>query len=157
MALTLAFAFGYAVALQLWAERVPWLIIPGISVVVLPITWMVVALRVLGPQVPRRRLFYPPGIAACLSVSAASLLSVCFGWDQPFITGTGSSGIISIAALRAVQPLPLAAAVAGTWLVLAFDRRWRPEPSWIDRMARCVGVYWLGLGVISPFLHLFSL
>jgi hypothetical protein len=61
---------------------------------------------------------------------------------------------MSIALLRAVQPLPLAAAVAGSWLVLFMDGRWRPEPSWLDRMARCLGLYWLGAGLIMPLLRL---
>jgi hypothetical protein len=155
MALVLAFALGYAMALQLWAERIPSLIMPGFSVIVLPMTWMVVALRVLGPRVPRGRLFYPPGIAACLAVSAASLLSLFYGWDHPSISSPGSPGIMSIALLRAVQPLPLASAVAGGWLVLALDRRWRPERNWLDRLARCLGFYWLGTGLIMPLLHLF--
>jgi hypothetical protein len=157
MALTLAFALGYAVALRLWAEQIPWpMALHGISVVALPITWTLVVLRLVGSPPARRRLFYPPGLAACLAVSAASLLSLCYGWDIPSRIFPGSLSDLSVAVLRAVQPLPLAAAVAGTWLVLGIDRRWRPEPSWIDLTARCLGVYWLGAGVIMPFLRLLS-
>lgn len=156
MAITVAFALGYSVALRLWEEHIPGLILHGISVVVLSITWMLVALRVLGPRSSRRRLFYPPGLAACLAVSTASLFSLCYGWDQPYSSFPSPQGILSIAALRAVQPLPLAAAVAGTWLVLMFDRRWRPEPSWIDRTARGLAVYWLALAATVTFLRLFS-
>jgi hypothetical protein len=155
MAITLAFALGYAMALRLWAEHVPWPIIHGISVLVLPITWTVVALRILGPRPARGRLFYPPGLAACVAASAASLFALCYGWDQPFISFPGSDDMVSIVALRAAQPLPLAAAVASTWLILFFDRRWRSEPSWIDRTARCLGVYWVAVGVIMPFLRFF--
>jgi hypothetical protein len=154
MAMILAFAVGYALALQLWSEAVPWLVPRGISVVILPITWTLVALRLLGPRPPRRRWFSPPGLAACLAVSAASLLSLCYGWDHPYLSFTGARSAMSTAALRAAQPLPLAAAVAGTWLVLWFDRRWRPEPSWIDRLGRCFGLYWLGAGLIVPILRL---
>jgi hypothetical protein len=28
-------------------------------------------------------------------------------------------------------------------MALAFSRRWRPEPSWIDRLGRVLGLYWL--------------
>ena len=154
MALTLAFAAGYTVALRLWAEQVPQPILHGVSVVVLSITWTLVVLRLLASPPARRRLFYPPGLAACVAVSAASVLSLYHDWDRAYATFGGSQSILSIAALRAVQPLPLAAAVAGTWLVLALDRRWRPEPSWIDRTARCLGVYWLAVGLIMPFVRL---
>ncbi len=36
-------------------------------------------------------------------------------------------------------------AVAASWLVLIVGRRWRPEPSWIDRCGRAVGAYWIML------------
>jgi hypothetical protein len=153
MALTVAFALGYSVSLRLWAEQIPWPVIHGTSVALLPITWGLVVVRILGSPPARRRLFYPPGLAACVAVSVASVLSLCYGWDHPSVSVAGSLSTLSIAALRAVQPLPLAAAVAGTWLVLALDRRWRPEPSWIDRTARCLGLYWLVIGLIMPFLR----
>ena len=36
-----------------------------------------------------------------------------------------------------------APAVAAAWLGLALSRRWRPEPGWIDRVGRLIGVLWL--------------
>lgn len=154
MALTVAFALGYTVSLRLWEEQVPWPMIHGISVVALPVTWTLVVLRILGSPPARRRLFYPPGLAACLAVSAASFLSLCYGWDHSSVRFAGSLSTLSIVALRAVQPLPLAAAVAGAWLVLGVNRRWRPEPSWIDLTGRCLGVYWLAVGLLMTFLRL---
>jgi hypothetical protein len=155
MALTLAFALGYAVAMQIWAGNVSWPLVTGTSVVLMPVTWTVLALRVLGPRPRRHRSFYPPGLAACLAVSAASLLNLCFGSDPTLNRFPGSLDIISFAVLRAVQPLPLVAAVSGIWLILFFDRRWRPEKSWIDRMGRCLGFYWLASGLVVAFLRLF--
>ena len=29
------------------------------------------------------------------------------------------------------------------WLTLAIGRRWRPEPSWVNRWGRAIGVFWL--------------
>ena len=75
MALAAAFALGYMVALGLWERHVAWPILNGVSVVALPITWTLMALRVLDPRPSRRRRFDPPGSAACLAVSAASLLN----------------------------------------------------------------------------------
>ncbi len=104
MALTIAFALGYTVSLRLWAEQVPWPMVNGTSVVLLPITWTLVVLRILGPRPARRRLFLAPGMAACLAVSAASLLSLCYGWDQPNARFAGSQSILSIAALQRRAP-----------------------------------------------------
>jgi hypothetical protein len=155
MALTLAFGLGYAVAMEIWLGQVPWPLVTGTSVALLPVTWTLVALRVFGPRPPSHRQFYPPGLAACLAVSVASLLNLCFGGDPLSNRLNGSLDLLSFAALRAVQPLPLVAAIAGTWLVLVFDRRWRPEKSWIDRTGRCLGFYWFVSGLFLAFLRLF--
>ena len=32
--------------------------------------------------------------------------------------------------------------VAGAWLALALSRSWRPEPCWIDRIGRILGICW---------------
>jgi hypothetical protein len=33
--------------------------------------------------------------------------------------------------------------VAGAWLALILARAWRPEPTWVDRAGRALGVFWL--------------
>ncbi len=38
--------------------------------------------------------------------------------------------------------------VAAAWIALAFNGRWRPERSWIDRLGRGLGVFWLGSALI---------
>jgi hypothetical protein len=39
--------------------------------------------------------------------------------------------------------------VATAWLMLALSGRWRSEPSWIDRLGRIIGVFWVGLLPLS--------
>ena len=155
MALAAAFALGYTVSLTLWYQQVAWPLLNGTSVVALPVTWTLVALRVIGPRMSRRRRFDPPGVAACLAVAAASLLNSWSAWDVAFVTPAVPYDSVSAAALRVVDPLPLAAAVAGTWSLLILGRRWRPERSWIDRLGRCLAVYWLGAGLVVPLLRVF--
>jgi hypothetical protein len=41
--------------------------------------------------------------------------------------------------------------VAGAWLILAFARAWRPEPSWTDRAGRALGIFWI-LAALHFFL-----
>ena len=154
MALAAAFALGYTVSLTLWDRQVAWPLLNGTSVVVLPITLSLVALRVIGPRMSRWRRFDPPGVAACLAVSVASLLNGWNAWDVAFATPTVPYDAVSVAALRVVDPLPLAAAVTGTWALLILGRRWRPERSWIDRLGRCLAIYWVGAGLVVPFLRL---
>jgi hypothetical protein len=155
MALAAAFALGYMSALALAEQHVAWPIINCVSVVALPITWTLVALRFIGPRPTRARWFDPPGLSACFAVSAASLLNSWCAWDVIFIRPSVPQDVFSLVALRVVEPLPLAAAVLGTWSLLLINRRWRPEPSWIDRVGRCLGIYWLGAGLVVPILRLY--
>ena len=48
-----------------------------------------------------------------------------------------------IIAQNIIDPRPPAIAVGSVWAVLALDRRWRPEPGWLDRLGRILGAYWL--------------
>jgi hypothetical protein len=154
MALSAAFALGYLVALGLWEQPLSWPILYSGSVIALPLTWTLVALRVIGPQPSRRRRFDPPGLAACLAAATASLWNSWSAWEPAFIRPSVPLDIFEAAVIRLVEPVPLAAAVGGIWSVLLFDRRWRPEPSWIDRAGRCLGIYWLAAGLVIPFLRL---
>jgi hypothetical protein len=29
------------------------------------------------------------------------------------------------------------------WLVLVLNNMWRPEPSWVDRLGRAMGAFWV--------------
>jgi hypothetical protein len=155
MALAAAFALGYTSALALAAQHVVWPIFNSLSVVALPITWTLVALRFIGSRPPRGRWFDSPGLSACLAVSVASLLNSWCAWDVVFTRSPVQQDVYSLVALRIVEPLPLSAAVLATWSLLIFNRRWRPEPSWIDRVGRCLGTYWLAAGLVVPMLRLF--
>jgi hypothetical protein len=44
---------------------------------------------------------------------------------------------------------PASFCVAGAWLTLALARRWRPAPTWPDRLGRLVGVLWVAAGALS--------
>jgi hypothetical protein len=37
--------------------------------------------------------------------------------------------------------------VAGAWIALALAGRWRPERSWIDRLGRAIGVFWIAAAI----------
>jgi hypothetical protein len=50
---------------------------------------------------------------------------------------------------------PAAYGVAGAWLALALAGWWRPEPSWVDRLGRALGLGWLFANLIihsGPFI-----
>jgi hypothetical protein len=41
----------------------------------------------------------------------------------------------------------IAPAVMAAWAALILGRRWRAEPTWIDRAGRCCGFYWIALAL----------
>ena len=41
--------------------------------------------------------------------------------------------------------------MAGSWLTLSLNRRWRPEPTWLDRLGRALGLYWIACGGMLAF------
>jgi hypothetical protein len=129
---------------------------PGVAIahvtrsVALPLSWMVVALSSVG-RVPGRRRPRPPGVAACVGVIVATGLSLSF-WVHAVITsvpGLGWADFWQFIAQQIIGPMPPDIAVGSVWAVLALDRRWRPEPTWLDRLGRILGTYWLAdaLGV----------
>jgi hypothetical protein len=134
--------------------------------VALPMAWAwTVALLVIGLQGPRAGLrprISLPGSAACgaatiaLVIDATNLLAILTAvalqegivWDQDIaaflydgmielsIPGIGSPGI----------------AVTVAWVTLAVTGRWQPEPSWIDRAGRLMGLGWIGLMMLRPWV-----
>ena len=46
--------------------------------------------------------------------------------------------------------------VAAAWLALALGRRWRPDPSWIDRLGFAIGLFWIGRILIVFLISLLS-
>ena len=45
------------------------------------------------------------------------------------------------------------AAVLGAWSAMAASRRWRCQPSWIDRAGRVLGLSWIGLFLIYLYAY----
>jgi hypothetical protein len=151
MTLVSAAALGLTVLLDLSVDSDSRLLIPGGGVVALSTCGAITVLRMLAPGVRRGRRFSPPGIAACLAVSVGSLINLLASWDA-ILTYVGPRSLLLIAMLHAMAPTPLAAAVAGVWMLLLLEKRWRYEPSWIDRLGRLLGLFWLLAGLIAPIV-----
>jgi hypothetical protein len=96
-------------------------------------------------EVRRQRRFHLPGVTA----SAVSQLYLGCRRHAPL----GPAEPRLARGLRIVEPLALAVAVTGTRSSSIFDRRWRPEPSWIARDGRCLGTYKLAAGSVVPLLR----
>jgi hypothetical protein len=48
-------------------------------------------------------------------------------------------------------PSEIGCAVAAAWTVQAISGRWRRKPSWVDRMGRTLGWFWIATVPLSWF------
>ena len=51
--------------------------------------------------------------------------------------------------LALLVQLAVGPAVAAAWMVQALAGRWRPERSWVDRLGRVLGAYWIAAEVVA--------
>jgi hypothetical protein len=124
----------------------------------LPATWTLtlLILRVSRHRLPLRSLVRRPGGTACvaaavvLAIRTAGLLFL--GIKTGFDLGQTNLMVDWRAWLQMYYIVPLGSevglAVAASWVTMAVNGRWRPEPGWPDRLGRGLGVYWIG---IIPF------
>jgi hypothetical protein len=94
-----------------------------------------VIMRLKRPRAPLRSLICQPGFAACAPPCAVFLASLPFA----LLGAPGLAGRIILISSRVL--LTVAAPLA--WLSLFATRRWHPEPTWIDRFGRFLGVLWI--------------
>jgi len=108
-------------------------------------------LRLRRPRPRWRRLARQPGMVAC----CVATLILIFGILH----------IIPInpSLLRSLPVSPRGSiffrgdagfGVAGAWLILALGGCWRPEPRWIDRFGRALGLAWIIVNLIAQSLPL---
>jgi hypothetical protein len=110
-------------------------------------TFAVLAIELRPPRPAFRRLARRPGVIASLLVSlfapiflAQSILNV--NWRginvRPWHLGMPIPSTV-----LCLLPYPSALLVIGAWLTLAVGRRWKAEPSFIDRSGRLLGFGWI--------------
>jgi hypothetical protein len=119
----------------------------GLIVVCVPLllasTMAATIVRLLRPRPSFRYLARQPGFTACLPVTILGAILLSTGLAREYGAGRWHAG----------QPLPLyityylvwpmSCLVIGAWSVQWGNRRWRPEPSAIDRVGRILGLGWV--------------
>ena len=113
-----------------------------------------------------RRLLLGPGLAACAGAVPAMALWVLDriaeaaafagsnrglnAWDGFVNALTGGYGFWMDLIQR---PSGIGMAVAGAWSWLLLSGRWRSQPTWIDRLGRALGFYWLSMILWNNLLN----
>jgi hypothetical protein len=124
-------------------------------------TLALVPLGLLKPRPRFRRLTRQPGLMAAISfATAAGLLATTYLFFV-IVTCLADSGsnlstiiglMLSPVGVLFLLPVFFGVAISASWTTLILSRRWQAEPSWIDRMGRALGVFWIVFALASPFL-----
>jgi hypothetical protein len=133
----------------------------------MPLSMMLLILRLRQPRPRFKRLMRQPGTVACwavffvvglriLGVLEGALLARIVGvrwhemvFDWPWVDEFGWDALPLVVFTWAQDLAPqMCLAVAVTWSLLAVSGQWHPEPSWIDRMGRVIGIYYI---LMIPF------
>jgi hypothetical protein len=120
-------------------------IVESINYVLLIWTAGFLVLRLQTPRPTLHRLVCQPGMAAC----SAALLVTAFDtitWSIHWALLDPGNELLRMLLPPVYWPSHthhVGQAVAVTWLGLLLSRRWRPEPGWIDRFGRLIGILWL--------------
>src|SRR5262249_51936678 len=120
-----------------------------------------IVLRLRRPCPRRRRLVIQPGFVACV----ATLVALLLGWGCGLffeMVQTRSRGVVYIEGAIVYWSWAAAAVpgfVLGAWLGLWLAGRSAPEPSWIDRAGRALGLFWIAgvaWSMVGPIIKLFA-
>lgn len=125
-----------------------WLHGPG-SCVIIPWMAAMIAIRLRRPR--PRLIRFQPGFVACVAVMVSLLPGIAW-----FLTIRHRPGFQRAGAFEqtwAIATNWTETAVLGAWLALLISRKWRSEPSWVDRMGRVLGLYWIVSLCISLALN----
>jgi len=102
-----------------------------------------IVIRLRRPRPPFRRLVRQPGMAACLAVLTLMAVNCVAVGTALAILGTPREEEALYG--RFVMPIlhKAGGGVAAVWLVMGLARVCRPEPGWIDRAGRLLGLCWV--------------
>lgn len=102
-----------------------------------------IPISLIGPRPRWRRMARQPGLTA---VSAMALAVALIG--MPCVVLGMAFGIEAYAYSSAdgiwvISPMLIGMGVLTAWMTLLVGRRWRAERSWIDRLGRAIGAFWI--------------
>jgi hypothetical protein len=119
-------------------------------------TLALLPIRLRAPRPRFRHLACQPGTVAAFAVGVSLLLIALqlltiycphvFGFDHRF-----DEDLLRVGVIYGVLNYP-GLSVLVSWLVLLIGRRWCSEPSWVDRVGRAMGVYWIAQSFLGVFL-----
>ncbi len=110
-------------------------------------TLALIPIRFVGSRPRFHRLACQPGLIAAGASGVAILVM-----GLPTLVAGLTAGANSNLVLRMPVTFTVSVAMAGglavlvSWMTLLVTGRWRAEPSWIDRLGRSMGFFWIAIG-----------
>jgi hypothetical protein len=134
-----------------WLGAVPDILVP----LLMTSTLATAILHLLPPRPPARRLVLQPGAAACGAIAftftTECLRYLVFEFSRnrgiPWYLFRAGSGLGRDLAGGAMGDVEYHYVVAAVWGLLILGRRCHPQPGWLDRAGRAVGLSWLLLAL----------
>ncbi len=153
---TITSPFGHGVGAFLWLVTSV-----GVCILVGP-SLAVAILTVRQPSRDRKHAIRGPGFVACLAVMTASVFPIAY-FAKSMLKSHRPEDNLEWFFFRLIQELASGAGMMsiGAWLALVVVGRWRPRPTWTDRLGRVVGACWVILyacdqlyeNVVQPWLE----
>lgn len=114
------------------------------------LTLALVMLRLVHPRPNLRRLYNQPGFSA----NVAATLAILITGATKYAGSAMDQWSLWPAKVSATTLLPHGLepgiAVSAAWMLLLVGKRWRAEPSWIDRFGSLVGGLWIATILMRP-------
>lgn len=131
----------------------------GLGVAIMASCWVamalsmaLLALRLLGPRPRWQALRWQPGFVAGVGTGLGAVFeTINF---SPYLLESPNN--INNWMVSVASPYQLGPSVAIAWAVLVISGRWRPESSWIDRMGRAIGAFWIGGYLVTTVYRFWS-
>lgn len=114
----------------------------------------VLLLRLRHPRPNRRKLLMQPGTMACLTGTCALGLALVVAVTTWVISclARGSMREVSAPFVLLYTAIEVGTATLWAWITLALLGRWRPEPTWLDRFGRFIGISWILIAGVAAFI-----
>lgn len=106
------------------------------------------ALNLRGPRASSLRVARGPGFIACAAATTGVALYVALCSLQ-FAMGRLVLSPVALSRITGSFADSAALMVAGAWMSLVLDTRWRTEPNWIGWAGRVVGIGWMAIYLLG--------
>ena len=112
-----------------------------------PFTLALLASGLIRRRPPFRRRLRRPGMSACCVVGLGFVILGPMQVAQYWRFGTGMNVMLwaNLLALSSTREISLLVVV--TWALQWLGGRWAPEPTWLDRAGRLIGILWVAVFV----------